>query len=127
MVPSVFGAGHQDMRVLIRYPSRPAQCRIAPMPLTMTDLPGVADSEWQAIGVWMADDQGKPVWLLITYEALHEIDSHVRPQDLPAVLQIFHENRKKITALASRKFDRKGVNESRYEEQPVLVVQSHDL
>jgi hypothetical protein len=94
------------------------------MPLTICDLPGVIDSERRAVGVWMVDQHKKPVWVLVTYEALHEIDSHSRSDDAPAVLEIFEGQRRRIEATASAKFDAAGVDAGRYEGQPIMVVRS---
>jgi hypothetical protein len=96
------------------------------MALIICDLPGVVDSERRAVGVWTVDQNKKPVWVLVTYEGLHEIDSHSRSDDAAAVLEIFEEQRRRIEAIASAKFDAKGVDDGQYEGQPMMVVRSGD-
>jgi len=96
------------------------------MPLTTTDQPGVPDDGRRAISFWMIIEGASPVRVFVTYEALWKIDpSH--PRDVSGAIGIFNENRKRIEAAASHKWDANGIDDGQYEGRPILIVRSEDL
>jgi hypothetical protein len=98
------------------------------MPLTGTRGIGLPNDRRRAIGFWMANKARtiEPVRVFVTYEALWQLDP-THPQDVPAAIGIFNENRTKIEAAASKKFDAEGHDEGTYNGQPILIVRSQDI
>jgi hypothetical protein len=71
-------------------------------------------------------DPVKPVRVLVTYEALAQLDpSQVR--DIEAALSVFDENRPQIEAAASMKFDAGETEPETYEGQPMIKLRTDDL
>jgi hypothetical protein len=71
-------------------------------------------------------DPVQPVRVLVTYEALAQLDpSQVR--DLEAALLVFDENRPQIEAAASMKFDASEIDPETYEGQPMIKLRTDDL
>jgi hypothetical protein len=87
------------------------------------------DNDRMAIGFWMRDEGAQPhvpIWVLATYEALAQIDpSQVR--DTFGARTIFDENRARIEAAASKKFDTEGADDGEHEGQPILMIRSDDI
>jgi hypothetical protein len=99
------------------------------MPLVTTGRPGIADSTRNAIGFWMTVDGVDPVapiWVCVTYEALAQL-APSQPRDLAAALATFEDHRTAIEAAASKKFDIDGLDDSKQEEQPTLMMRANDL
>jgi hypothetical protein len=67
------------------------------------------------------------VRILVTAEALHAyLDGNARPRDRYVGRMIFDEHRKRIEAVASRKYDLTGADDE-LDGYPLLLVRSMDL
>jgi uncharacterized protein DUF1488 len=99
------------------------------MPLENSGLKHVTHSNLRAVGFWMCvkgADPVQPVRVLVTYDALAQLDpSQVR--DLEAALLVFDENRPQIEAAASMKFDAMEIEPESYEGQPMIKLTTDDL
>jgi hypothetical protein len=99
------------------------------MPLESSGLGRITHSGLKAVGFWMCvegADPVQPVRVLVTYEALAQLDpSQVR--DLEAALLVFDENRPQIEAAASMKFDASEIDPETYEGQPMIKLRTDDL
>jgi|SRR5689334_2786341 len=82
----------------------------------------------RSIGVWMTvegSDPVQPVRVLISYEALAQLDpTNVR--DLHAASQHFEKFRTRIETAASEKFDRGGIESEKWEDMPLIRLTSSD-
>jgi hypothetical protein len=99
------------------------------MALESSGLGRITHSNLRAVGFWMCvvgTDQAQPVRVLVTYEALAQLDpSQVR--DLEAAILIFDKNRSQIEAAASIKFDASEIEPETYEGQPMIKLRTDDL
>jgi hypothetical protein len=99
------------------------------VPLESAGLGRITHSNLRAVGFWMCiegADPVKPVRVLVTYEALAQLDpSQVR--DIEAALSVFDENRPQIEAAASMKFDATEIEPETYEGQPMIKLRTDDL
>ena len=86
-------------------------------------------SNSRAIGFWMSVEGRtpiQPVRVLVSYEALSEIDpTNVR--DLHGALENFDRFRSQVESAASRKFDRNGFDPDKYEGMPAIRLTTDDL
>ncbi len=99
------------------------------MPLMTTGQPGVLDNDRSAVGFWMTVQGSvpvEPIRVFVTYEALAQTEPS-QPRDAFAAIDIFQQYRELIETVAGEKFDRLGVEDERYEGQPVVRVDSDDL
>ena len=99
------------------------------MPLSPSDRDGEPDLRRQAIGFWMfvgGTRPAKPVRVFVTYEALARL-SQSRGGDSPPVFETFKNQRAKLEAVASNKFDSQGADEGDYGGRPILMIGSQDL
>jgi hypothetical protein len=99
------------------------------MPLESSGLGRITHSNLRVVGFWMCvegADPVLPVRVLVTYEALAQLDpSQIR--DLEAALIVFDENQPQIEAAASMKFDASEIEPETYEGQPVSKLGTDDL
>jgi hypothetical protein len=96
------------------------------MPLTATGSRAVPHDDRLAVGVWMKDESGSPIRVLVTYEGLWQIDPS-QVQDVASTLAIFDANRARLENLASSRWDASGAEEDEYEGQPVVILRSDDI
>jgi hypothetical protein len=83
----------------------------------------------KAIGFWMEVDGAEPVQpvrVLVTYEALWQIDPS-QMHDLQAAFAIFDKHRSDIEAAASVKYDSAAPAVDTYEGQPMIILRADDL
>jgi hypothetical protein len=89
----------------------------------------LSHSNSRAIGFWMSVEGRtpiQPVRVLVSYEALSEIDpTNVR--DLHGALENFDRFRSQVERAASRKFDRNGFDPDKYEGMPAIRLTTDDL
>ncbi len=89
----------------------------------------ITHGDLMAVGFWMSVesiDSDKSVRVLVTYEALSQIDpSQIR--DMQAALDVFDRHRPHIEAAASTKFDAQDIEPETYEGQPVIKLRTEDL
>jgi Protein of unknown function (DUF1488) len=79
-----------------------------------------------AFGIWIAFAIGPVRGVLVSYEALSELDpTNVR--DLHGALENFDRFRSQIESAASRKFDRNGFDPDKYEGMPAIRLITNNL
>jgi hypothetical protein len=72
-------------------------------------------------------DPSNAVRVFVTYEALWQIDP-LQARDVHAALDLFKNNRERVEAAASRRFDADGTDdESKHEGRPTVTIRSNDL
>ena len=90
--------------------------------------PVVRHDTHRAIGFWMSVEGSnpiQPVRVLISYEALAELDpTNVR--DLAAAFEHFDKFRSRIEMAASKRFDRGGIEPEKYENMPLIRLTTDD-
>jgi hypothetical protein len=97
------------------------------MPLTTCNKPAREHSEQNAAGFWMKSGPTQFVRILVTYEALWELDPK-KVRDAYSALETLDKQREMIETVASAKYDTKDVDKlGSIEGQPVLTLKSMDF
>jgi Protein of unknown function (DUF1488) len=96
------------------------------MPLTATDIRPSLDENRKAIGVWMRNEDGSPVRVFVTCEALCQSEPSKAP-DVYSALEIFDAGRECFEKLASTYYDKNGPDEGTHEDQPFIVLHADDI
>lgn len=73
----------------------------------------------------MQNENGSPVRVFVTYEALAQIDPS-QIHDLDAALAIFDANRARLENLASIRYDACGADDGEHEGQPILILRTNE-
>jgi hypothetical protein len=96
------------------------------MPLTATDVQPSLDENRKAIGVWMRNEEGSPVRVFVTCEALCQSEPS-RVPDVYSAFDIFMAGRERFEKLASEYYDANGPEEGTHEGQPCIILHADEL
>ena len=96
------------------------------MPLIATDIRPSLDEGRKAIGVWMQNENGSPVRVFVTCEALWQSEPSKVP-DVYSAFDIFVAGRERFEDLASDRYDENGPDDGTHEDQPIVVLHADDI